>query len=229
MRTAERAKLAVAVLLLFGALAWSATAPPRAGQVDAGAVHDEIRARKFVLVDDSGTIRAELGILPDGQTRLIIRDEAKGTEAWFGTDETGMPVLTFGSKTGEPLMELGVLDGRSPVFIMRAADGKRRVGLVVTKTGSAGIGLYDAKGRNRGIFYMDEAGYPQLTLKDSNGEPRASVIVTSNGTCALSLFDTKGQERIVFQVQPQGEADAAVFGRDGKVKWSTGNPGIKEE
>ena len=217
-------RLALTALLSTGAVVWVGLGRPTTAQSNVRGVQNEVRARKFVVVDDAGTDLAELGILPDGGTRLIIRDKAKGTEVWLGTDDAGMPVLTLGRKSGEPLMELGVLDGQSPVFLMRAADGKRRVGMVVTKSGSAGIGLYDAEGRNRGILYMDEAGYPQLTLKDSNGEPRASVLVTSNGTCALTLFDAKGQERIVFQVQAQGEADAVVFARDGKVKWSSGNP-----
>ena len=222
-------RLALTALLSTGAVVLVALGRPSTGQTNVSGVQNEVRARKFVLVDEAGHERAELGINPDGRAGLVVWDKAKGMSAWLGTDDREMPVLTFGSKTGEPLMEFGVLDGRSPVFIMRAADGKRRVGLVVTKTGAAGIGVYDAEGRNRGILYMDEAGYPQLTLKDNNGEPRASVIVTSNGTCALTLFDAKGQERIVFQVQAQGEADAAVFARDGKVKWSTGNPVKKGE
>ena len=116
-RTAMR--LALTALLSTGAIVLVGLGRPSTGQSDVRGVQNEVRARKFVLVDDAGHERAELGIAPDGRAGLVVWDKAKSTSVWLGTDDHEMPLLAFGSKTGEPLMELGVLDGQSPVFLMQ--------------------------------------------------------------------------------------------------------------
>lgn len=48
---------------------------------EAEAVEEEVRARRFVLVDEGGAVRAMLAMRPDGSVALAFSDE-KGNVVW---------------------------------------------------------------------------------------------------------------------------------------------------
>lgn len=187
-------------------------------------VPSEIRARKFVVVDGTGKKRAEFGIMEDGEARMVVWNKRKSTAMSVGVDHSGMPNIVFQNSKREALLELAMLDDKYPAFIMSDADGKRRLGMVVTESGLVTLRLYDTKKKDRCAISLGPDGDPRIVLRDKRGNVRASLILDEKGTSALVLFNRKEQERIVFQVDAQGQADAAVFGLDGKTIWSASNP-----
>lgn len=195
---------------------------------DGDKVQNEVRARTFTVIDDAGRKRAEFGVLPDGRVGLVTWDETKSVAAWIGVDADGMPVVSVGSADGKPLAEIGMLDKRSAVLVMRAANGERRLGMAVTETGAAGIGLYDAAKMNRCMINLGDDGHPQLTLKDSKGVVRSRIMVESNGTCALDLLDAEGRARVVAQVDREGEPGLVIFGPKGEAVWSASGPQLAQ-
>ena len=220
VETRRSGSVAVTILVALAALLWLglATQLVARGGVETG--QREVRAQRFVVVDDAGNERAELGILASGQPSLRIWDEARTIAATLEIDQAGMPRLAFENIGGAPLTELGVLDKRYPVFILRSADGKRRLGVAVAEAGVVSIGLYDTHKRNRCSLSLDEDGQPQLRLKDGKGNDRVRLMIGSDGACALDLLDPKGRERAVLQVDGQGEPDGVLLGPDRKPLWS---------
>ena len=96
--------------------------------------------------------------------------------------------------------------------------------MAVTETGLVTIRLYDTKKKNRCAVSLSPEGDPRIILRDKQGNVRASLMLDDTGTAALVFLNRKQHERIVFQVDAQGQADAAVFGPDGKTIWSASNP-----
>ena len=188
------------------------------------AVPVEIRARRFVVVDDTGRERAKFGVMEDGETGMVVWNKKKSTAVSVSMDRFEMPRIVLENSKAEALLDFGILGDRYPVLVMRDANGRRRLGVMVTEGGSVGIGLYDEEKRNRCGVALGRDGHPQITLKDDKGRVRASLMLDGRGACALDLFDPKGQERIVLQVDAQGHADAVVFGPNGEATWSASRP-----
>jgi hypothetical protein len=182
----------------------------------------EVRAQRFVLVDDAGTEQGEFGMTPKGEPVVRLWNKARGMAATLGIDEGGMPHVSLESFDGQPVAEMIVLDKQIPAFVMNGADGRRRVGIVVTDGGMPFIGLYDNDKRNRCVISLDRKGSPQVVMRDGNDEPRVHLMVDDTQTCALDLFDREGHERMVFQVDGQGRADAVIFGPDRLPVWCSG-------
>ena len=63
-------------------------------------VAKEVRAERFVMVDELGVTRAELGLLKDEQPGLALYDEAGSMRAMLGLEEDGRPVLEFYDEAG---------------------------------------------------------------------------------------------------------------------------------
>jgi hypothetical protein len=95
---------------------------------------DEVAAKRFVLVDDQGDVRAELKAEPDGLVGLHIR--GKG----------GAPMLIV----------VGLQADETPIVMVRrpGPDGESfgRASVLVTDDGRAGINLKDADGTSRNIY-----------------------------------------------------------------------------
>lgn len=206
----------VGLLLSAACFAWQAFGAPNEGN----AAPSKIQARSFAVVDSSGKELAEFGVLQNGQPGMIIWGKDRGIAASIGIDQSGMPRFAFENSKGEALLELGVGDKLAPVFFMRSPDGKRRLGAIVTETGSVAIGLYDSLKRDRCMVRVGPDGHPEIILRDEQGKARVSLTVDDKGTAAFVLLDRTGNERTVFQVDTQGNADAAVIGSDGKPTWS---------
>jgi len=195
-------------------------APPGEG----ASATNEVRASKFVVVDEGGRKLGEFGVMEDGTAAMVIENTKTHTGISVGTDRSGMPRITLTNSKAAALLELAMLEDKYPAFIMSDGDGRRRLGMVVTDTGSVTLSLYDTKKQNRCAIALAEDGHPTIALRDERGEVRARLTLDGNGMCALDLLDEKGRARVVFQVEAQGEADAAVFGKDNKAIWSSEKP-----
>ena len=219
----ERArKIGWSVTMFLGGLvcAWLSVGALSAPHSNDDIVPEEIRARKFVVVDESGKGRAEFGILEDGQAVMVVWNEKASTAVSVGMDRFGMPRVAFENSKAEALLELGILEDRFPVLILNDANGTRRLGMVVSDTGLASIGLYDKKKRPRCAISVDESGSPQIVMRDGRGQARGSLMVHDKSGAAVSLLDPEGRERALIQVNPEGEPDAALLGPSGEPIWS---------
>jgi len=188
-----------------------------AGQGAPSRVEREVRARNFVVVDDAGNKRGELGLLPSGEVRVVLRGKGKRA-AYVGVDSRGMPLVALAGARGEPILELGAL-GDAPVLVLRDAEGHRRIGITVGDGSSAGIGLYDLHGTSRCLLSLGRDGHPQLSLSDDRGTARASIVVESPGTNGFDLTDERGRVRLSLQLGNGGQPAAAALDASGRVIW----------
>lgn len=113
-----------------------------------GALADRrvVEARRFVVRDSLGRVRAELGG-EDTSIALRVRDE------------TGVPRLTVG------------VESEAAVLVLSDATGRPRAGLVTLGHGAPGLTLYDAGGRPRAEVGLARDGEPAMALTDPRGGP----------------------------------------------------------
>lgn len=178
----------------------------------------EVRAKKFVLVDDTGKERAELAILDDGAVRLIVRDQRSSASIWLGVDAAGRPSLVLSGADGNRAMDLVVLRGEQPAVILRDKSGKRRLIAGIVDSGFASVVLFDENGKDRQRMMLDKRGNPRLILSDGSGHSRARIMLDSTGVSSIALSDTK-RTRITMQVAADGPADMALFDSNDRAAW----------
>jgi len=156
----------------------------------------EVSARRFILEDNNGKLRATLQLDKDGP-RLRLYDENGKTCADLGGSEDGPGlILNHGNNittltVGEDMMGLilantnanpraSLLVGKDgPEFRLYDENGKTRAVLVVTKDGPI-LGLYDKNGKTRATLGINQTTtpdgkviiYPEssLLLSDPNGK-----------------------------------------------------------
>ena len=185
-----------------------------------GGFPDEIRARRFVAVDDAGKVTAEFGMLSNGTPGMTVWDNKANVVAVLGVDNGGSPRFFFQSETGIPLLSLGIGEKRFPVIMFNAPDGTRRLGMVLTDTGEVTLQLYDSTKQNRCALRVGKEGQPQLVLRDQHGNVRAGVMVHDDVGSGLQLLDREERTRAMIQVNNEGEPDAALLGPNDELLWS---------
>jgi hypothetical protein len=105
-----------------------------------------VEARKFVLRDAAGRVRAELG--PGDSEKSI--------------------ALRFKDEAGSPRLTLGVED-ESSLLVLSDKTGRPRVGFVTLAHGAPGVSVYDATGRARVELGLVRDGTPRMALLDARG------------------------------------------------------------
>ncbi len=125
-----------------------------------------VRASRFLLVDDTGTVRATLGYDEYG-TRLTLNDSK-------GNLRTGVHALGKGSgitlsdETGKIRMKLGVLNNR-PEIVLFDSEGNDRMLLAATENFGPHVSLFDRKGKDRMVMVVVEQG-PGIVISDADGK-----------------------------------------------------------
>jgi len=170
-------------------------------------VHGAIRAHRFVVVDNAGNERAELGTLDDGRVRLTIRGEEGKPMILIGLDENAQPVLGLADANGRVGAELGVYkDGQSWLMIQDPARNLvARVG--IDGRGRAAFALEGANERplaELGILAGDQ-GMSVFTLRDGEGARQLAMTVTRSGQTGIVLNDANGRERCTVCVDKDGQ------------------------
>jgi len=179
-------------------------------------VQDLIRARGFVVVDESGEARAELGVTESGQTRLAVCGPNGKRMLWAGVYESGLPGVALLNSDEEPMVELGLLNDAEPFVLLRDEQGTHRIGARVTSDGSIGVMLYDSEGALRARLALDKEGLPRLVLLDRTGV-RAVMRVYEIGQCALDLLDSKQNMRVGLFSESKDTAGVAVFNAEAEL------------
>jgi hypothetical protein len=137
-RTLRRLRLVTLLTLVIAAIALAIAVKGRGPQA-------EVRARAFVLVDDSGQVLARLAKVRDGPL-LVLHARRAAADVLIGSivDDTGIAITL---------------------------DGQARMNLLTGRDGSPSLGISDAKGTNRILMGLDKKDAPLLAMRRENGSP----------------------------------------------------------
>jgi len=147
---------------------------------------NEVRAKRFVLVDEEGRERAVLGFRHEGEAALTILSLQGRELVKLGTDDSSGPTEN----------SLQLLDG----------VGRARVKVAFTPTSDAVfLGVPYGSGQPSGGLNLEEGGLA-LYVMAGDRKSYGTMEVTADGTPRLRLTDDEG--KVVFSV-PTGQ-DAAL-------------------
>jgi len=172
-------------------------------------VPDQIRAKRFVVVDKTGRSLAEL----------------YGSES---LSSKAHPVLALYGSSGRTAIELGVFVGETPRLAFWDKQGKPRGTFFVGNGTEGGLIVRDEKGQERAI--LDSTG---LELRDEQGRKGAlaATALQLHGDRAkwgrveldatgLRLRDERNSDRVVVGTTSERSLSSLVLlDRDGKVAW----------
>jgi hypothetical protein len=117
-------------------------------------VADEIRARRFTLVDDKGKVRGILGFSAIGSPTLLLFDN---------------PILTLFDSERRPRVRLAGDLVKSGLRLY-AKDGAPLVDLYIESGEWPRLALFDNSRRRRAALQVLPDGSPRLTLRDKDGK-----------------------------------------------------------
>ena len=166
--------LALGVWILAGTFG-----PTMAAEPAGGTAINEVRAKRFVVEDENGKVRAVLAVFKDGPG-LTLADESGNPRAMLIMGKGG-PALTLSDENGKVRAGLNATK-ETAGLTLADENGKNRAALVVGKNGPR-VGLSDDKGKTRDFMSVLKES-PSLALLDENDKPiwqvpqSASVVVT---------------------------------------------------
>ena len=151
-----------------------------------------IAAEQFILLDRTGTKRAELVMVRGEPLLEFYGPTGKVERASIGVDLKGTARARFYSSTG----------------ISQAALG-------VTGEGRAGLALLDRLQHLRATLDVGIGGEPTLRLYDEKSA-RIGLDVTEAGSPGVALLDTQGKTRAALALSNDSSPSLTVYGADGK-------------
>lgn len=131
----------------------------------------KITAREFDVLDDSGKVRAEMGIQANGISYIQVNDVQARARAGLTTDASGAAanIEVLGPK-GHPLAVVGASRFGGGDFTVDDSQGRTRAIITATDSlGSSDLWLYDASGNRRATMTVDASGAPSIHLSDAQG------------------------------------------------------------
>ena len=127
-------------------------------------IQDVVQAKKFQIVDDSGQVRAELGMFGGDGVEFILRDREGTPQLQALVSDHGYS-LRLGGDWHEPSVTIDVLDGSPSLTlneIIPSPDSNRGISM-----GIRDEGVYlDLFNEGRFEVELNEIGKPTLTLAD---------------------------------------------------------------
>ena len=112
---------------------------------------DEVRARRFVLVDDEDNERAALHAGRGESVEMAFAGRNGKVRTALGMTQSGSP---FGEQT---------------ILSFRDEVGRIRTQLMVAADGATGLALADSWGQKRAELRVGAGGHPALSLYDQHG------------------------------------------------------------
>ena len=171
----------------------------------------EIRARRFIVVDDRGTTRIQLGMLGEEGPSLELADSRGIPRLAIAVRPGGATAIKMLGEERHPRVTLDILPDGSPRLELRGQNGMSAVTVGVEEDGAAHVRLVDHQGRHRSALTIAPGGSPGLTLNDETGTSRLGLAVAPDGWSQTELYDRAGALRLGLGVSPQG---APVIGFD---------------
>jgi hypothetical protein len=168
-----------------------------------------VEAEGFVVRDQAGQVRAELGVEPDNSAQMSLRGpDGKLRVLVAATDDpdAGMAALTLKSGDGARFITLWASDSLSRIQLREEGGGN--AGLSCVKGSSPRLYLNDNDNNTRLELDITDDG-PKLVLIDHDGHDRAILGATElegektgkterTAESSLVLFDKTGL--VIFQV-----------------------------
>jgi hypothetical protein len=164
-RTLRRLRLVTLLTLVIATIALAIAVKGRGPQA-------EVRARAFVLVDDSGEVLARLVKVKDGPV-LVLHARRAGADVLIGSiaDDAGIGINV---------------------------DGQPRMNLAAGRDGFPSLGITDAKGRNRVLIGLDRKDAPSLMLRRENGSP---ALIARASDPMLQFLDEQNKVALSLRTQ----------------------------
>ena len=183
------------------------------GDASPGSVQDNVRARRFELVDERGNVRAVLGTQTDN----------------------GAPGFLVSDSAGRPRIALHVSPEDAPAFDLLDASGAPRVHVALDAEGAPVVTLFGLPERpaqallgvgGDGSAYLrlvQPDGTPYFALMDTEGRPKLSLALPG-GNPALLMLDADGRPRAVVSVTREDGPQFVVLSQDGSLTWTSARP-----
>ena len=180
---------------------------------------DIVRARLFLVVDEHGKERAQLGLSSDGEALLSLLDERQTHRAGFGLYAGGEPYLRLAEKHGRTRLSLQAMDGdrggRMTGVYLADDRARPRATLTVDGSGAPTMSFLDDDARSRFWVSSDAKGAAFLVLGDERARPRLSLRTDGDGRPALQLFDRNQRARMLLALDDPDTPLFRLNDRDG--------------
>ena len=174
---------------------------------------EEVRAKRFVLVDQAGKQRGLWTVFRDtvdletfelkAQDMVALDMRSKGNTARIAVsaDSAG---FSMSSLTGSRSLTLMRSDGRVSSSMWRSGSGPQETAAIrVRPDGSAGLALHDAEGNPRINLSLASDGSPYLSFFDQRQRP-SIALEGSDATRRLVLADQSGAVRLALSTLASG-------------------------
>jgi hypothetical protein len=181
-RSALRDRLAIGVLGVIGlVLALGGMAQPEKAV-------EELRAKRFVIVDDNGQLRVLLGVLPDGNTGISIFDETGITRAMLAVNTDDSTGLGLSDAPGKTRAQLGVEPVMTAMLSLLDSKGALRAGLS-QRGDDTGLLLQDHNDRGRQVWLsVDPDFFTGLSVMDLEKATSAELGIDPDGSPRQRLY-----------------------------------------
>lgn len=131
---------------------------------------DVVRAKRFELVNDEGTVQAALQSSGGNAASLDFYEDGEIHRAGFGVTQTGNATLTLRGHDETIYARIGIeRDGRQSAFSLRDSRGNQRLQLAIEDDGTVGISVIDGEKRNRAQLALQTNGYIAFSIFDEDG------------------------------------------------------------
>lgn len=157
----------------------------------------------LALLDESGTIRVMLGILPDGSSHLHFDGPDKQTRMSLVASSDGLSALSFMDKKGANRLLSRVDSDGSPSVGLYGLNGKKRMDLYLSGEDSPFLSLHDDQQKPRAVLsafrsmaFRGET-LPGLAFTDSAGEIRAYLGIGVEDAPYMRLNAADGKRRVI--------------------------------
>ena len=169
-------------------------------------VKDEVRAKRFVLVDQNGQDRAELSMRPDGEPELTFSRGGRPAIVMTLTPEGGAGLVLQNKKGASVFLSISQ-EGASGVRLSTGPTGESAVMVLAMPTGEAGVTV-SGKGIAQVDLGVTRGDGPSLSLFDTTGRIRAELVATGVESPKTGTVEQRPPPSLVF------------FDKDGmKVIW----------
>jgi hypothetical protein len=155
----------------------------------------EVRASRFVLVDDAGRRRAVLDTDPDAALRIYSKEGQEKIALGLRGGGPGL-VLRGGRSPGGATFE--VLPDGTPIVNLMRPDSAARAQLALSPRGEPSLLLRGTRVRGGTELAVDAAGSSRLTMRNRSNDDQLVLESPVDGSPALGLRGAGGRLRAVL-------------------------------